>query len=277
MRSVIIAGSIAVAALVLGAAGLGGYWHYKVAPLMAHEELKIVSHPFVFVPVDEVRRFDLGYATFSLPSSVAGEFYHKADQPVVTFGPTPTPPYPMGFLCPADGNGEPFREYLSTVATATGNPAMSWYEYQKFVLMQQPFTFWDAIRQGLKETRLRFVLLASKMLCVGSATEVRVFEKNGVGVLVFTHPQGNTRVMISSLAAGSFQGITIGPTQLSVDEIVSTLAGSYVLNTRDFSPAAIARQIEQAGIKLSLPALPLPPRPRDPKRAEADQVMPVEK
>ena len=114
------------------------------------------------------------------------------------------------------------------------------------------------------------------MLCVGIATEVRVFEKNGVGVLVFTPPQGNTRIMISSLAAGSFQGITIGPPQLGVDEIVSTLAESYVLKTRDYSPAAIARQIEQAGVKLSLPAPPLPSRPRDPKRAEADKVMPVE-
>jgi len=269
MRSVIIAGSIVVAALVLGVAGLGGYWHCKVAPFMAHEELKIVPHPFVPVPVDAVRKFDLGYATFSLPSSVTGEFYHFAGKAVVGFGPTPTPPYPTAFFGPADGNGESYREYLSMVATATGHPPMSWFEYQKFILTQQPFTLWDAIRQGLNKTRLRLVLLASKMLCVGNATEVRVFEKNGVGVLVFTPPQGNTRIMIFSLAAASFQGITIGSTQLSVDEIVSTLAESYVLKTRDFSPAAIARQIEQAGVKLSLPAPPLPPPPRNPKRAEA--------
>jgi len=176
---------------------------------------------------------------------------------VVGFGPTPTPPYPTGFFGPADGNGESDREYLSTVAAATGHPPMSWFEGQKFIITQQPFTFWEAMRQGLNKTRLRFFLLASKMLCVGNATEVRVFEKNGVGVLVFTSQQGNARIMISSLAAGSFQGITIGSTQLNVDEIVSALAESYVLKTRDFSPAAISRQIEQAGVKLSLPAPPM--------------------
>ncbi|MGD1032114.1 MAG: hypothetical protein ABSA05_13340 [Opitutaceae bacterium] len=249
MRSAIIAGLSIVVALALSAAGLGGYWHYKVAPLMARAELKVMPHAFVPVRVGEVRKFDLGYATFSLPSSVAGEFYDHAGKGIVSFGSAPKPPYLMNFFCPADGRSEPFRKFFGMVATASGNSPMNWYEYQKLVLTQRPLTLWDAIRQGLKGTRLGFVLLESKMLCVGSASDVRVFEKDGVGVLVFTYPQGDTRLMISSLAAGSFQGVWINPTHLRVDEIVSALAESYVLKARDYSAAAIALQIEQAGIK----------------------------
>jgi len=248
MRSAIIAGSTTVVTLALSVACLGGYWHYKVAPLMARAELKVMPHAFVPVRVGEVRKFDLGYATFSLPSSAAGEFYHKAGEPIVVFGSAPKPPYPMAFFCPVDGNSKQYRELLNAVATMSGNLPMSWYEYQKFVLAQQPFTFWDAIRQGLKETRLRFVLLASKMMSVGVASDVRVFEKNGIGILVFRYPQGGANVMISSLSAGSFQNVWIGFPDLSVDEIVSALAESYEPKVRDYNSAAITLQIEQAGI-----------------------------
>jgi hypothetical protein len=173
MRSVIIAGSIVVVALVMGVAGLGGYWHYKVAPLMAHEELKIVPHPFVPVQVDAVRKFDLGYATFSLPSSVAGEFYHFAGKAVVGFGPTPTPPYPTAFFGPADGNGESYREYLLSFVML----GMFWYRHN------HQYHHFHKITEGMLV--LHFVQLAAAAFFPFCAALVGRYHNNLLSIVIY--------------------------------------------------------------------------------------------
>jgi len=137
---------------------------------------------------------------------------------------------------------------------------MRWYDYQMLVLAQQPFSLWDIPRMGVKRAKLRLVLLASKLLEVGTASAVRVFERNGLGMLVFTYPD-STRVTITSLATGVFQNIRVDPAHASVDEVVSALAESYVFKTEDCSEPALKRQIEQVGLKLYQPEPVTNPRP----------------
>jgi len=216
--------------------GWGLYINHSLKAITCSPGVSRTLKPYHLEQVASKRKIDLGYATFSLPSSITGEPGLVGRDCAVQIGKTI-------FLNPPED-----EQVIRRLESLWPIPVHDRFEFELQVVSAQPFSFWDIFRIGIKEAKNRAAQLMYKSLLLSDASVVGAGRSNQVGFIVITKPQG-TSLWIKDYRCGSNQNIYISPLAKNPRSVVSAIVGDYQRHLPESVYVGIKQQLKNAQIQ----------------------------
>lgn len=236
-------GMVALTGLITG--GMVVYWENKLDPIMSAPSASLRLSPFDPVVVGETRTVDLGYTRVALPESVTGEPVRYDQTDFTGVGNDPSRPFIFG--PPLIARDSESQEILDSISSLVMTPVRNWYEYQRIVLEQQPFSVWQVPFIGLREARARMALLTIKVTTNYLVDSVEFVEFADRGAIIF-RSDDRYRIEVTDLDSGISQLIELSAGLPDIERVISALISGLEFVGDDFTPEAVDRLLAQSGI-----------------------------
>jgi hypothetical protein len=219
------------------------YLDHLMKVILAHPGIRLEADAFVPVKVSETRKINLGYARFSIPSTIRGDPVLVSPAGLIGIGPAPS--YSLILAVPQPDSQ--ISAILHSVSQLSHRNVETRFELRKMELAQQPFSAWQIPVMGANNAKLGTMLLALKSMEFGTASSVRTYENGRLGVVISGGRPAN--VFIEDLRARIVQNILVNGPVSNVDAVVSALVSDYELNGTAATQALVLRSIDSAGIR----------------------------
>jgi hypothetical protein len=228
---------------------------YRLGALEKLPGVSIEPEPYALVPVPQEQKVDVGYATVSLPAGVPFDVFEVSSNGAVVIephkkGPNGSPALPGLYLNLPSPDEDRGRQNLSDLPVGRPGALLhDSFELETQVVSARPFSLWEMLGMGLRETEINAALLGMKGLLLANATAVGMGSTGQVKFIVMTYPR-ETSLWIGDRGSKCFQKIALFSEPREARAIVSAIVGGYKLHLAGPDEAVIKNQIKNAHIRI---------------------------
>jgi hypothetical protein len=248
MKKALIISSVLGALFLVAVAGYGIYWQHKLEPILSSPAALLVPTRFEPVSVSKTKSLNLGYVRLSVPQSIDGQLEYFTDTNIIVLTNGEGISSRIAFMPPIHDRDAGSISLYKMVAQLTGTSADSRFEFQKCLATQRPVSVWQIFSLGIRQFRARAALLSLKRVVYSTATSVRLFDNERIGLIVQRDPNIHI-VTLTDLKSGFSQEVLIPETFKNADEIISAIASDYELKLPAVDDHSIERLIKGVGMK----------------------------
>jgi hypothetical protein len=241
-------GLAVLVAVVLALAGYALHWDRRLAPIMKTPGANLAPARLQVVPVNSVRRINLGFAEFDIPANISGEPVRHGDSLIIVLSEPSRNDKGVIIGAPLADDSPDVAKLVRDYSRFAESPTTSLFEIRKRALYVQPFSVWSVPFRGLKRTRDDSVLLMLKLVMAANAIKVQLFEGSEIDVIVTQRSDGS-EILLADKRAGIEQEFWLRGNAGNVSELASALVRSYRFTATEHDNASLVALLAATGIR----------------------------